>query len=275
MRRVTLAKRSLKLAPATALVVMMSTATVAEGAGTLPSGTAGNPAPPAVTATFDGFSEGFSSPVLTDGGITFFGLDRRVPDDPPDPGFIIESTTSLSHLPGFTPSNVLGFGGYAPGPGVAFARIGEFRLTTGRPETEANLNFYGFADQSSTVLTLEASYNGVVVGSDSTNLAGEGGVIAHWALQVSGVLFDELRVVSSGPVNEGTAFLAADTVTIGNQALPPVGGCGATAHVYEDADDCELPIDLQTPLLEQPLSIVGRAFVSVSATTASPWLSGA
>lgn len=274
MRRFTLAKRSLKLAPAIALVVMMSTVTIAEEAGTLPSGAAGSPAPPAVTATFDGFSEGFSSPVLTDGGITFFGVDRRVPDDPPDAGFTIESTTSLSHLPGFTPSNVLGFGGYAPGPGVAFARIGEFRLTTGRPETEAKLNFYGFADQSSTVLTLEASYNGVVVGSDSTNLGGEGVVIAHWALEVSGILFDELRVVSSGPVNQGTAFLVADTVTIGNQALPPVRGCGATAHIYEDSDDCRLPVDLQTPTFELPLSIPGRAFVEGSGTAPPTWLSG-
>ena len=258
MGRFRLATRAMTLTPAAALAVMLTTGTIAEGAGTLPFGSGGNSGQPVVSATFDGFPEGFTSSVLIDAGIVFFGLDTRIPDDPPHPVFVIESTTSLAHLPGFTPPNVLAFGGgYVPGPGIGFGRLGEFRLTTGRLETHATLNFYGFANQSLTLLTLEAIRDGIVVSSDSTNLGGDG-AIAHWSLEVSGVVFDELRVVSSGPDHQGTAFVDVDTVAIGNDALEPVTGCVETDLTDDQYDDCNVDIGLPLFSLElAPLAVEG------------------
>jgi hypothetical protein len=71
-------------------------------------------------ANFDDLPEGNIGPVFASGGIVFSDLDRRVPSDPA-PGqisFCADQSTILGgpyYLPGFTPPNIICFGGYGPG----------------------------------------------------------------------------------------------------------------------------------------------------------------
>lgn len=177
-------------------------------------------------ATFDSFAEGGYGTEVTDGGITFFALDVHFPGTPnplpPPHSWVIErSEGTLGGRPGFTPPNALGCCGSSPGPGAAFGRIGEFRMTTGAVETDASLELYGSAGSSSgTVVTLEAIRNGVVVATSSGFFASQFSV-QHVHLEIVAVEFDQLRVSTS----DGSAFPffagLIDTVRISNRGARP------------------------------------------------------
>lgn len=70
-------------------------------------------------ARFDAFEEGFFASELTEDGIRFHDLDQRMDGNPAVN--IEDASASLAGLSGFSSPNVLGFGGYAPGPAAAFA----------------------------------------------------------------------------------------------------------------------------------------------------------
>ncbi len=129
-------------------------------------------APAVLHASFDNLSESFHAPTLTVGGITFSGLDPRIAGVSPGTNFTIDATTDLAGFPGFTPPNVLDFGGFVPGPGIGFGRMGQFDMTTGGLETAATVNVFGPGNQPPNLLTLEALRNGGVVARASTRLSG-------------------------------------------------------------------------------------------------------
>lgn len=177
-------------------------------------------------ATFDSFAEGGYGTEITDGGITFFALDVHAPGTPnplpPPHSWVIERAEgTLGGRPGFTPPNALGCCGIAPGPGAAFGRIGEFRMTTGDVETDASLELYGFAGSSSgTVVTLEAIRSGVVVATSSGFFASQFS-IQHVHLEIVGVEFDELRVSASDGSDFPFFSGLIDTVRISNRGARP------------------------------------------------------
>lgn len=173
----------------------------------------------AATANFDSFSEGFSGTSITDDGIKFFDLDQRLSPELVPYKFYIESTEeNLGSL--FSPPNYLTAGGFAEGSDFAFGRFGSARISTGKVERSASLDIFSqLFSPSKNTLTLEALLNGKPVASSSAALAdfdisGTSSLLQK-TLAVSGVEFDELRLVASGPDDDGVAFIGVDNVRVG------------------------------------------------------------
>ena len=172
----------------------------------------------AAIATFNTFSEGFSGTTITDGGITFFDLDERFSPARLPYTFSIESTTPEQLGSYFSTPNYLTTEGFVPGSEPSFGRFGSARITTGRVAQAASLELFSqlFSPLNNN-LTLEASLNGNLVASNSVALADfeviGTGPLLHQTLAVSSdVAFDELRLVASGPDDNGVAFIGIDNV---------------------------------------------------------------
>ncbi|MCC5663962.1 PEP-CTERM sorting domain-containing protein [Nostoc sp. CHAB 5784] len=182
------------------------------------AGGVGSPATAAL-ATFDSFTEGFDTPVLTDGGITFSDLDQRISGSTPT--FIIERADESLRSP-FSPPNVLGFGGYAPGPGASFGRFGSLAISTGELASVASLDIFNLQfPATENILTLEAYLDGTLVGSNSVNFKTDDTGILYRQLSISDVTFDKLRLVASGSEDEGVLFIDIDNVRIDQTAIVP------------------------------------------------------
>lgn len=180
----------------------------------------------AATANFDSFSEGFSGTTITDDGIKFFDLDQRLSSALVPYNFYIESTEeNLGSL--FSPPNYLTAGGFAEGSDFAFGRFGSARIGTGKVERSASLDIFSqLFSPSSNTLTLEAFLNGKPVASTSAALANfeVSGTSSVLTLAISGVEFDELRLVASGPDDDGVAFIGIDNVRISVPEPSTAGG---------------------------------------------------
>lgn len=162
-----------------------------------------------LVATFDQFSEGKMSPSFTDDGITFSNLNRYgVTGD-----FVIESGTVAENGIFFSPPNYLSTGGFIPGPEESFGRFGSADITFGSTANLASLDLFGPSGFDN-LITLNAFFNGSLVASDSVllPLAGEG--VFHETLNISGVTFDQLQLVSSGTSNGGASFIGIDNVIL-------------------------------------------------------------
>lgn len=185
-----------------------------DSAATPSSGTAGAGTPakgsPKI-ATFDSVDEGTTDARFTDGGITFYGQDRRITGEDVGVFTVDRADNTLIGMPGFTSPNVLGFGGFSDGPGLSFGRTGEFRFSTGDKAKYAQVELY-VTQLSGTTVTLEALLHGKLVGTDSVTIVGTN--VQHYTLKVTGKTFDELRLVGSGSVDLGVFFGAIDTVMI-------------------------------------------------------------
>jgi hypothetical protein len=165
-----------------------------------------------LTATFDSLEEGLTNTSLTDGGITFFGLDQRLPDSAAGSFTIDRADGTLFGLQEFTPPNALGFGGFVPGPDAAFGRVGEFRISPKRSARQAQLELFDAGVTAGNLVTLEALRHGEIVATDSVTLLGGG--IQHYTLSIVGPKFDELRIVGSGDIDNGVFFGLVDSVTV-------------------------------------------------------------
>ncbi|BBD68887.1 hypothetical protein NIES4072_37850 [Nostoc commune NIES-4072] len=182
---------------------------------------AGGVASPATAAlaTFDSFTEGFVTPVLTDGGITFSDLDQRLSGE--TSVFVIERDNESLKSP-FSPPNVLTFGGYVPGPGVGFGRFGSATISTGELASVASLDIFNLQfPATDNILTLEAYLDGTLVGTNSVNFKTDDTGILYRQLSLSDVTFDKLRLVASGSEEEGVLFIDIDNVRIDQTAIVP------------------------------------------------------
>ncbi len=162
-----------------------------------------------LVATFDQISEGKTFASFTDDGITFSNLNRYGLEG----DFVIESGTSAENGAFFSPPNYLSTGGFIPGLGESFGRFGSADITFGDDATFASLDLFtssGFDN----VLTLNASLDGTLVASDTITLPLTGTGVSHQTLSISGVTFDHLQLVSSGPANDGASFIGIDNVAI-------------------------------------------------------------
>ncbi|MBD2005784.1 MULTISPECIES: hypothetical protein [Cyanophyceae] len=172
----------------------------------------------AAAISFDNFSEGFSGTTITNEKITFFDLDTGL--SPEATAFYIEGTTKDYLGEFFSDSNYLTFGGYAEGAEASFGRFGSTRITTGKVESSASLDVFSqLFSPSNNLLTLEAFLDGNLVQSNSVALADFGVIetssLLHSTLSISGVKFDELRLVASGSDDDGAAFIGIDNVRVG------------------------------------------------------------
>ena len=169
-------------------------------------------------AIFDSFNEGFFAPEISDGGIDFYDFDNRLD---PVPNFVIEwADATLSGQEGFSSPNCLGFGGWSPGEHAAFGRCGSFKMSTGQLETSATVHLFTFFADNGNTVTLEALHHDAVVASDTVDIGQQFG-LEHFELSVSGVEFDELRVIGLGPSNDGCFFGLVDNIEIGSGSSGP------------------------------------------------------
>ena len=164
-------------------------------------------------ANFDDLVEGQTFTTLTNGGITFHDYDARFPGSPPPNIFCIEDASGdLTGLPGYSSPNTLGFFGYSPGSGTAFSRVGEIWFDAAVPGTDVSLELFVVSDPAN-IVTMEAYSGGAVVGTDIVNL-NFAGFMDHFTMSIGGVAFDTVRLVGTGPNNEGTFFAVVDNVSI-------------------------------------------------------------
>ena len=165
----------------------------------------------ATVATFDSLAEGDLGLSFTDSGMTFFNLDDRT-----GAGFVpfsCERADGILSGSGFSPSNALGFGSWVPGSGAAFQQCGSFWISPGAVQTFASVDVFEWLSPAGNIISLEAYRNGVMVGSAGAVIPGNG-LINHWTLSVSGVSFDTLRVVGSGPSDRGIFIGLVDNVLV-------------------------------------------------------------
>lgn len=166
-----------------------------------------------LTANFDDLTEGSQGGSFSDGGISFFNLDERIPEAPAYGTFTIQATTA--DLPGFSPPNYLTFGGYVPGDtsGFGFGRFGSASIAFPGTALSASMDIFGFGDSSLNTLTLEAMLGDNVVDSDTVTFYNTSLYIVYLPLSVSG-MFDGLKLVAAGSDNNGTDFFGMDNLNV-------------------------------------------------------------
>jgi hypothetical protein len=170
-------------------------------------------------ATFESFPEGAGDFVMTDGGIRFSNLDRRLDGVSLPSSFVIENAANvLQNQPGFTSPNALGFGVYSPGAPVTFGRLGSFDITPARPAGHISLHLYVYGQFTGRTVTLSITNAGAPVGSQTIPMANTEG-LHHYVFDVGAAAFDGARL-SVGPGAADYVFALVDTVAI-DDALPP------------------------------------------------------
>jgi hypothetical protein len=157
-------------------------------------------------ATFDSFEEGYSAYTITDGGITFYDFDWHMPEGDPEPSppFYIDNVAGsrIENSPFVSRPNVLTAWGWSP-TGVFYCRMGELKMTTNAVETFGSLELFSTLQPGETgnTVTLEAIRNGTVVATDAIVMTDPWD--QHYTLSISGIEFDTLRLVGTGPWQNG------------------------------------------------------------------------
>jgi hypothetical protein len=173
-------------------------------------------------ANFDDLPESSLGHSFSDGGIGFSSLDQRLPGRTIVGNFGIVATTAI--LPGFSEPNFLTFGTFGVGisDGYAFGRFGSADINFQGTGTSASMDIFGSSNLSSNTLTLEAILGGNIVASDTVNFYGSSSATPVFRpLSISGI-FDSLRLVASGPDENGTVIFGMDNVSITVVPEPPV-----------------------------------------------------
>lgn len=244
----------------------------------------------AAEATFDQLVEGDSRRRFVEDGVELSQFDN-LSDPPPCVMSVEQADGDLTGLPGFSPKNTLGFGGYVPGVGTAYGSFGslEIRALAGS-STHGRVEVFEFGN-SGQPLRLEAWRGGTVVATDTTTLSSTW-VITHHTLEVSGVTFDHLRLVSGDgqvfleidsvflegdPVDTGATGVDTATVDAGDSDADtdtPARGATDTAEVTEPgASDVDDPPDV--PAVGGSFAYSGCSCEAAAAAPTLPWLVGA
>ena len=173
-----------------------------------------------VTATFDSLSEGFYGTELIDGGIRFFDPDWYIPGEQTAIA-IDRADENLGDDPFFSSPNGMGMGGLSPGPIGGGSRFGSlsFELESGGRGDAASVDIWFNQLDGPNSVILAAYFAGALV--DATAVHGPINCCdMHRRLELSGVVFDSLRLFGVGPANDGAAFMLVDNVTISSVPLP-------------------------------------------------------
>jgi hypothetical protein len=179
------------------------------------------------TANFDAQTEGGIGITYAENGLTFHDLDQRFPGSPPPQPLVIEDASqTLAGLPGFSTPNCLGFGGYSPGPGAAFGRMGSVSITPDHPGTSASIEVFDFTFGAGNSMNFGAYLNGQQVALVTVPLASGG--LHHTHLEVH-AQFDDLKFFGSGPNDQGVIFCLVDNVTVASGPACYANCDGSTA----------------------------------------------
>ena len=111
----------------------------------------------------------------------------------------------------FSVPNVLGLGGWAPGPDVGFSRCGEFKFSTGAIATEARAEIFTFLCHLGNTVTMEAWLGAERVATDSFTFTTY--ALEHHTLEIVGVAFDTIRINGAGQ-DQGAFFAVVDNVLV-------------------------------------------------------------
>lgn len=174
-------------------------------------------------ATFDSFAEGTFGQTITDAGILFQHLDMYLGNGPIDNFTIENASGDLAGQVNFTSPNALGFGGYSPGSGAAFTRLGSFDFGIGGAASFASFDFYSFANDPNMTITLQGLLAGNVVNSATVNVPSSFS-IQHTLVALPSGNYDGFHVISAGPTNQGATFVLLDNVTV-NPVPEPASLC--------------------------------------------------
>lgn len=167
-------------------------------------------------ATFDSFTEGVLGPSFHDGGIRFYNPDNYTPEGS---GFICERADGTLSGPFFSSPNALTLTGWVHGPNAGYSRVGSFYASVGGPSDYARVEvFYFYLTSTGNTIRMEALRHGVVVGTDSFVVTTP--FQAHRTLEIDGPEFDEIRIVGSGPNEEGAMFALFDNFEIRGVPAP-------------------------------------------------------
>lgn len=163
-----------------------------------------------LVATFDGFTEGDVFDSFSDGGIFFSNVFRH---QDPYTNFAIEDASAAGLGTGFSPPNVLGFGGYLVGPGVAFGAFGGLTFTAGHARS-ASLELWSLPlNMGGNTITLTGYRNGFVVNTDSFAVPNSFSIL-HYRFQLPDDDYDTFKLTSDGPTVQGDSFIDIDNVTV-------------------------------------------------------------
>lgn len=178
-------------------------------------------------ANFDDLAEGTHSTSLTDNGITFYDIFADQPDY--QANFTIEDASdTYAGAEGFSPNNVLNYGGFAPGGGSGFGPFTSFWMTAGVPANAISLDlFIDSRDSVGSTFTLELYKDGTLVDSSYIVGTAHDSVWYHDTLTSAGVLFDTARLVGSG-APDNLYFAHLDNVRI-DEAVPEPATMSALA----------------------------------------------
>lgn len=162
-------------------------------------------------ATFDSLTEGSQTTTFIDGGVTFFDSIDFLGYSTI---FVAERAEATITDLAFSPNNVIGQGGYSPGPGAGFHGVGTFRMTTGVVENFISVDAFTFGGSHiGNSLNLDILLGGFVVATTSVPITSS--AITHHNLSFSGTNFDSARIYGSGSFQNGTVFARFDNVQIG------------------------------------------------------------
>jgi len=169
-------------------------------------------------ANFDSLLEGDVFDTFVDGGITFSNVFNHQTSYT---NFAIEDASAGGLGSSFTSPNVLGFGGYVPGPGVAFGAFGGLTFSAGTGATTAGLDLWTFPlNMGGNTITLTGYKQGAFVDSVSYNVPSVSTSILHHRFDLPTDDYDVFKLTSDGPSIQGDSFIDIDNVTVQATAVP-------------------------------------------------------
>lgn len=165
-----------------------------------------------LVADFDNLSEGLVGTTIQDGGLTFSGLETYT--DFSTGNLTIDNVSRDAQFASSNGPNCLLFGGYCPGPYGSSGRFGSMNVSFDGIASSVSMHlFISGASASQNILTLQAFRNGTVTAQTVLDVPDVEGLYPM-SLMISDSVFDNLRLVASGPDQDGAVLMALDQVQV-------------------------------------------------------------
>ena len=170
-----------------------------------------------LTAHFDSLVEGQGFDELSTGGMRFHDV---ITYGGGFTNFTIEDASSGFLGAGLSYPNVLGFGGYVPGPDMQFGGIKAFWFTSDTVATTAGLDVWTFQGEPGlNTLTLRGYAGGLVIQTVSFSFDFTP-TPTHRRLDLPIDTYDSFELFSSGAAQGGDSTIVVDNVTVAAVPAP-------------------------------------------------------
>jgi len=171
-------------------------------------------------ANFDNQPEGAYGPVFQENGFTFFDLDQDNGNGAGAPFNLDDFSITLAGQPAFGAPNCLDWGAIGVGGVGTVGRIKRLKISTPWPSEKVQVLFYVLPSLAAgNTITAQALSNGVVVDTDNRTIPTVNTYVPI-TMVVEGASIDEVRILGSGPNQNGAFFACIDRVRADAQ---PVG----------------------------------------------------